>query len=62
MAARCSSDRGRWVNGALGSREGGNGAGEGRPGLAWSKTRCAGSASCLHGPAAAAPPGSSSGG
>jgi hypothetical protein len=62
MVARFSGDRGRWVNGALGSREGGNGAGEGRPGLAWWKMQRARPASCLHVPVASTPPGRSSSG
>jgi hypothetical protein len=54
--------RGRQGNISLGSREGGNGVGEGQPGLAWPETRCAGPAACLHWQTAAAPLVTSSGG
>jgi hypothetical protein len=62
MVARCSGDRGRWGNGALGSREGSNGAREGQPDLAWPETWCAGSIACLHRPTVAAPSVRSNGG
>jgi hypothetical protein len=61
-AAAHSGGRGRQGSGALGSREGSNGVGEGQPGLAWPETRHAGLAACLHRPTAAAPYVRSSGG
>jgi hypothetical protein len=38
-AVRCSGDRRRRVNGVLGSQDGGDDAGEGRPGLTWLEVR-----------------------